>query len=285
MSIDTPEQTQIASKDGTNLNMVTFAEADGARGRLLFIHGWAEHAGRYKYPAEYLAPRGFSCYAMDVRGHGHSAGQRGYIDRYEEYVQDVHAGLQWVRERGGDSPTILIGHSQGGLVVARYVESRPESHDLDGFALSSPFLGLAMEVPALKRSAAHLMSRVWPGLALASDLDTSQLTKDQEVVRAYEEDPLIFQKARARWFTETLTAQDQALAQAGRIRLPCLVMHGADDGIANPAVTEDFFARCDAEDKTLKLYAGLRHEIFNEVEREQVFADVAAWLDDHCPAS
>ena len=279
MTIDQPEKTRIDSADGTSLRILTWAEREVARARVLFIHGWAEHAERYALPAAFLVPRGYDCYAADLRGHGHSGGRRGYIDRYEDYIDDVHAVVEWLKPRSG-KPLVVIGHSQGGLVVTRYVQSRPGARDLGGFVLSCPFFGLAMPVPAAKRVAGNIMSALVPAFAMDAGLDTSGLSKDEALVRAYEEDPLIFSKACARWFTETTTAQDQVMAEAGRIRLPVLIMHGDDDPIANPSVTRAFHERCDCPDKTLKLYDGLRHEIFNEVERETVYTDVAAWLDE-----
>ncbi len=286
MSIDQPDSTTLHSADGTALRLLTYAEHDEARARLLFIHGWAEHAGRYQFPTAYLAPLGYDCYAMDLRGHGHSAGRRGYIDTFDQYLQDVQAGLDHVTGRTGgtDRPTVLIAHSMGGLVVTRYLQTRPIPDHLRGFVISSPFFGLAMEVPAVKRTLGTVMSRIWPSLALDAALDPQQLTKDEDVIRVRDEDPLVFHKACSRWFTEVMIAQDQAVAEAARMHLPGLVMHGADDGIANPGVTRDFFDRFGAEAKTLKLYDNLRHEIFNEVERDQVFADVAAWLDTVVPS-
>ncbi len=279
MSTDKPQQTRITSADGTSLRILTWSEREEPRARVLFIHGWAEHSERYGLPAAFLVERGYDCYAADVRGHGHSGGRRGYIDRYDDYLDDVHAVVQWLAPRN-KAPLVIVGHSQGGLVVTRYIQSRPSTEDIAAFVLSCPFFGMAIAVPSIKRVAGNIMSALVPAFALDAGLDTSGLSKDEAMVRAYEEDPLIFSKACSRWFTETTTAQDQVMAEASRVRLPVLIMHGADDPIANPATTSAFHDRCDSADKTLTLYDGLRHEIFNEVERETVYADVAAWLDE-----
>jgi len=85
--------------------------------------------------------------------------------------------------------------------------------------------------------------------------------------------------ATARWAAETLAAQGAALTEAGRLRLPLLLLYAGDDPIADPRGAEDLFAAAASPDKTACRYDGYFHEIFNEVGRERVFADLAAWVD------
>ena len=277
-STDTPaiKESFIDSRDGTRLRTVRWDPPATPRGRLLFLHGWGEYSDRYRYPVADLTPKGFACFGLDCRGHGGSAGARGYISRWDDYLDDVE---WWIKSLGeAEMPTYLIAHSQGGLVAARLLETRGDQ-GLAGFMLSSPFLALARPLSWIEKVMSQKLSNLWPGLKIPSGLDVNDISKDKEVVAAYEKDPLIFSKPVVRWAYEALLAQELAVENAGEISLPCLVMHGADDKIADPAVTEKLFAGLSSKDKELKLFAGLRHEIFNEIERQDVFDLMTTWLN------
>ncbi len=277
-----PIEQSVTSRDGTQLRAWIWAGEDEIRGHLVIIHGFAEHAGRYAQVARRYVDRGFRCVTGDVRGHGHSEGPRGHIERYDQYVDDAEAIVEAALEgREDDRPVFLLGHSQGGLVVTRYVQQRSSADRLAGLVLFSPFLGLAQKIPAIKGLLGNAMSRVWPGLAMESGIDPHHLSHDEAVVAAYAEDPLVFTKARSRWFTETVANHELALAEAGRITLPCLVLHGLDDRIVSPEATRRLFPEIGSEDKTLELFDGLRHELFNELRKGEVFAVVDRWLNDH----
>ncbi len=276
--------SHITSKDGTRLRVVDWSEGTEARAKLAFLHGWAEYADRYEHVAEWFSARGFACYGVDVRGHGHSEGLRGFIRSFDEYIDDTVAYVDWALEQGdSDLPLFLVGHSQGGLVATRFAEQRRIAEQLAGLIASAPLFGLAIQVPGWKAAMGDLMSRVWPSLALEAGVNPDELSKDPERNKDYAEDPLIFSKATSRWFTETKLAQEQSLAEAQRIAIPVLFLHSPDDTINAYSATRAIYDRVDIDDKTIKPYKGLRHELFNELEREEVFADVLEWVEAHLP--
>ncbi len=266
----------IDSRDGARLRTVAWEAPADAKARLLFLHGWADHADRYAFPVAALSPRGYACFGVDLRGHGGSAGRRGFVRRFDEYLDDVQAWMESLPE--STLPTFLVGHSQGGLITTRLLQERGDQ-GLSGFVLSSPFLALARPLTAVERFMSQKLANLWPTLTIPSGLDVADISKDTAVCQAYEDDPLVFSRPPVRWAYEALRAQEAAQAQAGAIELPCLVMHGGDDKIADPAVTERVFADLSSTDKELEIWAGLRHEIFNEIERQEVFDRLGAWLD------
>lgn len=274
------QSSHITSKDGTRLRVVDWSEGVEAKAKLAFLHGWAEYSRRYEQVAAWFSERGFACTAVDVRGHGHSDGLRGFIRDYDEYVDDCEAYVTWALEQGNeDLPLFLISHSQGGLVATRFAEQRPLAERLAGMVISAPLYRLAIEVPGWKAAMGDMMSRIWPTLALDAGVDANKLSKDPERNRDYLEDPLIFGKATSRWFTETKLAQEQSLAEAQRIAVPVLFLHSPDDEINAYSGTRAIYDRLDMDDKTIKPYKGLRHELFNELEREEIFADVQEWIE------
>ena len=280
MSEPVPHESFITSRDGARLRLVDWTRPDAPIARLLFVHGWAEHADRYRFPVDYFTLKGFACFGIDVRGHGGSAGQRSYIDRYDQYLDDAQAALEALPDCG-EVPTFLVGHSQGGLVTTRLLQCRGD-FGLAGLVLSSPFFALARPLSAVERFMSSNLSKLWPGLAIPSGLKTEHLTHDKAVDKAYEDDPRVFSKPVVRWATETLKAQEAALAEAGKVTLPCLVLAGGADQIVSPAVTRDFYERCGSQDKELEVFEGLYHEIFNELERDEVvFPRLERWLSAH----
>jgi alpha-beta hydrolase superfamily lysophospholipase len=245
---------------------------------LLFVHGLAEHTGRYRHVMEHFAARGYECFAVDMRGHGKSPGRRVHVNRFDEYLTDVRAGHDLAREANPERQLFLIGHSQGGLITLRYALAHPQ--DLAGIVISSPFLGLhpdARPSPALGL-AAHILSTLTPRLLLSKPPDPSFLSHDPEVGKAYLADPLVSRKVSARWFTEVMAAHADTLARAGDLRVPALVMQSGDDRLADPAATRAWAAAAPAHLVEYVEWEGFYHEMFNEPEKEQVFAKVESWL-------
>ncbi len=240
------------------------------------VPGYGEHSGRYQALADWLSARGWSVAAFDLRGHGKSAGQRGHIRRFTDYLSDVLAFLEELRREREGLPLALLGHSMGGLVVVRFAELYPDR--VQGVILSAPFFGLVMPVPTYKRALGRLAARLWPALSLPNGIDPTLLSHDPKVVEAYRTDPLVHRVATARWFTEVQAAQAAALEDAARLTAPLLVLLGEADGLASVSATRRFFVACGSEDKALKLYEGFFHEVLNEAAKGRVWQDLLSWL-------
>ncbi len=265
------------SKDGTQIfvRMMTHPEASAT---LLFVHGYGEHSGRYQHVLEFFHAKGYDVAAFDYRGHGRAQGTRGHVERFSQYSEDVDAFIRLVTSRAtGDRRTYLIGHSLGGLIVANYLLEHPEG--IDGMVLSSPFLGLKMKVPALKVLAAKGLSSVLPTFALPTNIPPEALSTDPAVGVAYTADPLVGKSATARWFTESMKAQETVLRRASLLRMPALLLIAGADSIADPEVSQSFLAALGSSDKELEWYDGMYHEIFNEREKLTVFNALASWLE------
>jgi len=274
---------QFAAADGLLLTRQAWRPEGASAAVLAVIHGYGEHGGRYRGLAEHMAAGGYALHVYDLRGHGRSAGRRGHLGRFTDYLDDTAVFLDAVREEQPGRPLYLLGHSLGGLIAAAYVEDRP-ADALAGLILSSPFLRLGMPVPPLKLGAARLLSLVAPAVNVGNTLDPAGLSHDQEVVRAYGTDPLNHHVATARWAAEVVAAQSAALSAAGSIRLPFLLLYGDADAVADPDASRELFAGAGSVDKTVHCYGGFYHEIFNETGRDAVFADLAAWLSARAPA-
>lgn len=252
---------------------------DAPRARVVIVHGYAEHKGRYGHVVAALAGAGYECHLLDQRGHGDSAGPRGHVSRFAEYRDDLDRFAAAVRERGGaPAPLILLGHSLGGLVSLDFVIHRPDV--FSAIAASSPFLLPAFKIPFYKQMIVPLAARLAPALAVPSGLDSGGLSHDPEVARAYDADPLVFPTATPGWLAAVQEAQEEVFARAGEIRLPVLLLLGSADPIAAPERGRALFERLASPDKRLVVYEGLLHEVFNEVERERVIGDLLAWLNE-----
>ena len=245
------------------------------RGRVILVHGYAEHVGRYPHVIEALTGASFEVHALDLRGHGQSEGVRGHVLRFQDYLDDLDLFLAELPD--DRLPRFLVGHSLGGLLSLRYVLHRPDA--FAALAVSSPFLHPAADVPWLQEAVANATSHLAPALLTKSPVDARGLSHDPAVVEAYIADPLVFKTINARWFFQVREAQEEVLKRAGEISLPVLMMIGSADPIAQPERSKQVFERLGSVDKTLKVYDGFLHEVFNEVGRERVVRDLVEWLD------
>lgn len=277
-----PLESILRTRDGLELVGEHHLRPD-CRARVVIVHGYAEHRGRYAALVRALGEAGFESHLMDLRGHGRSEGVRGFVSRFEEYLGDLDLFLMRIEEvADGGVPRILLGHSLGGLISLEYVAKHPAT--FDALAVSSPFLAPAMPVPPLQMGLAAVTSVLLPKLLGPSPIDSKDLSHDPAVVAAYDADPLVFKTLSPRWFREVQEAQEEVFAGAGAIRLPALFLVGGADPIADPERSRSVFERLGSTDKHLEIYQGYLHEVLNETGRERVIADLLAWLDRQAPA-
>jgi alpha-beta hydrolase superfamily lysophospholipase len=267
-----PSATQTVS----GLYTERFLPTGAPRGVVLISHGYAEHCGRYHEVAHAIVNAGWAALSYDVRGHGRSPGERGYIERFSVYLDDLAAMHAEARRLvSADAPLVLLGHSNGSLITLRALTDEHPPRAAAAI-LSSPFLALRLKVPAFQRVLARVASRLVPKLSQPNALRVEDLTHDKDKQAERLADPLCFQVATARWFTEALAAQDHVFAHADRVRLPTTWLVGGDDPIADPARSKAVAAKI-AGAKYHDL-VGMRHEVFNETERGRVFSELAAAL-------
>ena len=255
------------------------AEGD-ARAVLLFVHGLAEHSGRYLHVLDHFANAGFDCWAHDYRGHGQSPGLRVHVGQFDEFLVDLTAARRLVREAQPDLPFFLVGHSQGGLIVLREALTHPQG--LEGIVVSSPFLGMHPDAapPAPLHMVANIVSTFAPKLMFSKVAEPSALSRDPKVPEAYIADPLVSSTVSARWFTSVLAAHADTHARASTLLLPALIMQSGDDRITDPAATRSWVANAPSDLIDYVEWEGLYHEMFNEPEKEEVFERVESWLQE-----
>ena len=268
----TPTQTSTIG----GLYAETFLPAGTPNGVVVITHGYAEHCGRYREVANVIVKAGWAVLSYDVRGHGQSPGERGYIDRFDTYLNDLAAMQAAARALVPEgAPMILLGHSHGGLITLRALASN-HPPTIKAAIVSSPFLALKLAVPGYKKVLARVASRLAPKLAQPNALRVEDLTHDKAKQAERTADKLCFDVATSRWFTEATAAQDYVLANASRIKVPTTWLVGGDDPIADPArsrTVADKVAGASYHD-----LVGMKHEVFNEVERGKVFAELTRAL-------
>lgn len=270
-----------ASHDGVNIFYRQFQAAD-ERARLVIAHGLGEHSGRYGNVVNRLLPVDYSLWIPDHRGHGQSGGKKGHVLNFEQYLLDLRLMVEMAKEGLPEGRKIfLLGHSMGGLIALCFALQNPEL--IDGVIASSPALGMVIEVPAVKNALGQVMSFLWPGLQLGNELDATKISRDESVVKAYQNDALVHDRVSARWFTEMLSTMEEVNRQASRMQIPVLMQVAGDDHLVNAQSSKQFFEKLAVADKTLHMYDGLYHEIYNELDeqRQKVLGDLEAWLENH----
>lgn len=259
------------------------------RRALLVMHGLNEHGGRYLHFPHYLRGTFGQVYCLDHRGHGRSEGLRGHLDRFDTVVEDAASAVRRVAsELGGSSELHLYAHSFGGLIGLRMLLLN-SGLPLQSASISAPLLGIAVELPLVKRAAAQLLSRVWGTLQMATEIDPAILSRDPAVGRAYAKDRLVHRKGTPKIYTELLAAMSDTLARAegSRIDVPFQMLIPRKDRIVSPEASLEFYRRIERQPgaaRRLVEYPEFFHEIANETEKEKVFEDVKQWTLKHSKA-
>jgi len=259
----------------------TESELQGARGRIvvhewrpdqpryvvLLSHGYGEHAGRYEHVAQRLVEDGAAVYAPDHLGHGRSEGERALVEDGEDFSADLHKVAERARAEHPGLPVVLLGHSMGGLIAARYAQKH--LGELDALVLSGPAIG---GNPALE---------MLLGLDPIPEIpiDPAILSRDPAVGQAYLDDPLVWHGGFKRATLQSLVTAVQAVADGpGLGDLPTLWIHGEEDQLVPLAATRPAIERIRGANFEEHVYPGARHEVFNETNQDEVIADVLTFV-------
>jgi alpha-beta hydrolase superfamily lysophospholipase len=268
------------TREGITLFRHTWMPEGNPRAVFLIVHGFVEHGGRHAWHAGKLAELGYAVHAFDLRGHGRSAGSRVYVHRFDAYVDDLDRLVASIRLETPDRPMFVFGHSMGGAIAALWAIDRQP--DIAGVILSAPALCVAPRVFPVLRRFARFVGRWLPRLRLVR-FGCRNLSRDETVVAAFRSDPLVFHgRFPVRTGAEILQAGRRVIDRAAALVAPLLILQGTGDRVVDPLGPEELVRRAGTGDKMLLRYEGLFHELLSEPEREQVFADLAAWLDARC---
>jgi alpha-beta hydrolase superfamily lysophospholipase len=263
---------------GLNIAWRSWLPEGEPRAVVVIAHGAGEHIGRYEHVAARLVSERYAVYGLDHRGHGHSEGPRALVDRLAYAVADLDQFVAFAAGEHRGQDVFLLGHSMGGCISIQYAISHQQR--LRGLLLSGPLAALDA-APAPVRILATVLSALTPRLPLFA-VDANLVSRDPAVVKAYEDDPLVYHgKLPVRTISELAGAVAAFPEAVSAIRIPTVIMYGTGDKLAPPAGSLMLSERIGAADKTLIPYEGLYHEILNEPEQNQVMDDMCAWLNAH----
>jgi acylglycerol lipase len=264
----------VESADGTKLAYHAWPKA-GAAITFAVVHGLGDHGGRYAGFAEGMAKHGMATYALDLRGHGKSAGQRGHIDSWSQWTGDVAAFVRHVESIAG-SEVVPVGHSFGGATLLSTVLAA-KLQAVRRFVVSSPALMLRLRAPAWKIKLGTVASKIVPRLAMGNEIDPGTISRIPDVVEAYRNDPLVHDRISSRMFTEWQNAAKNILEGADQVNVPFLILAGTDDPLVDPEGSRLLHEKA-LSMSTLHLLEGRYHEPFNDRGSDEVFQLIADWL-------
>lgn len=267
-------ETFLEGFDGTRLFLRGALPKCPVVANIIHIHGMGEHSARYFHVAECFAKYGCRFCSYDMRGHGRSAGRRGYIADYSELINDL--AIVWNHYRVEGLPMFLYGHSLGGQIAINFLAQRRP--DARGAIITSPWFELAFRPNRFKMFLANIATHIWPTFTQHTGIDGSRLSRDQDFLAAMPDLDLVHRRMSAKMFTELSRGAIAARRCAHEVALPLLLIHGADDPVTSVEATLKFYKEANSQDKTLKVYPSTLHETHNDFDREAVLADITSWM-------
>ncbi len=249
------------------------------RGVIAIVHGVKSHSGYYQWAAEQFVANGYAVYAVDLHGRGKSDGERFYLEKMEDYLDDVDSLIGLASSRHSSAPLFLLGHSAGGVISSVYTLEHQAK--LTGFICES--FAFQVYAPDFALAVVKGLSHIAPH-AHVLHLKNEDFSRNPAVVKAMNEDPLIAHEAQpTRTVAELVRADERLKREFPSITLPILILHGTEDKVTKPAGSQLFYDTAGSADKTLKLYEGHAHDLLNDLDREKVMGDIVGWVNAHLP--
>ncbi|GAA6623951.1 lysophospholipase [Scytonema sp. NUACC26] len=245
---------------------------------VLIIHGLGSHSGLFSNVVEHLVGSGYAVYGLDLRGHGRSQGQRGHINTWSEFREDLKAFFKLIEVQHPGYPRFLLGHSLGGAIVLDYVLRFPTV--VQGVITMAPPLG-RVGVSPVKLSLGRTLSQVMPRFALNTGFAGATVSRDQNVLATFTQDRLMHSWGSARLATEFLAAIAWIQSHADDLLVPILILHGGADRVALPEGSRVFFEKISFPDKERYEYPQSRHALHRDLDYQEMLADLEDWLARH----
>lgn len=264
------------------LNIFTRSwQPDGMpRGVVVIVHGFNSHSGQYLWAAEQFAKNGLAVYALDLRGRGRSEGERFYVEKIEDYTDDVETLVKQAKSENQGLPLFVLGHSAGGVTACVY--TLDHQAEIDGLICES--FAFELPVPDIVLSFLKGLSYITPHTHVFS-LKNEDFSRDPAVVESMNDDILIKGESQpAQTGKVLINAANRLREEFPKITLPVLILHGTADKATKPSGSQHFYDAAGSRDKTLKLYEGHYHDMLNDTDKEVVMADIQSWIDERVPA-
>lgn len=269
------QEESFTSSDGLKIFYRSWRPMAPPRAIVVINHGVNSHGGQYVWAGERLAAAGHAVHAIDMRGRGRSEGKRFSISDVAEYTSDLDRLIALAKERDPGLPVFLLGHSAGGVVGCTYALDRQE--ELAGFICES--FAYRVPAPGFLLWVIKALAGIIPNVPVLK-LNNKDFSRDPDAVRALDADPLTKGEVQpVSTVAALLRATDRMTREFARIRLPLLIMHGTSDKATVPAGSTFFHEHAGSADKTLKLYEGHYHDLLNDLGKNQVMDDIAAWMN------
>ena len=266
------ESVFLGSKDTKIFYSVDKVEEPKAA--VIFVHGICEHSGRYEYIKDMFNENNYNVYRYDARGHGKSEGKRGYLEDFDDYLDDLDLFVTMVKNNNKGLKLILIGHSMGGLVATAYTCTYPNKVDLLGLS------GACNVCPSMAKALKYLPYNLLSKLKYTNKLGDG-VCSVKKVVDEYNKDSLVLKKVSFRLLGNAFVKGTKYVKKnISKISCPTLVMHGEKDGIVVKETGVWTYNNLKCGDKTLKVYPNLYHEIFNESKKDEVIEDLLDWCNE-----
>ncbi len=251
------------------------------RGVVVIVPGFNSHSGQYLRVGQQFSAKGLAAYAIDLRGRGRSEGERYYVEKIEDYTDDVATLVRSAKSENPGLPVFLLGHSAGGVVSCIY--TLDHQSEIDGLICES--FAYDLPVPDIVLSFLKGLSYITRHTHVFT-LHNEIFSRDPQVVEAMNNDPLIMGESQP---VQTAKVMIDAASRLNKefplIKLPVLILHGTEDKATNPSGSQFFYETAGSTDKTLKLYEGHYHDLLNDIDKEVVMADITNWIDARIPAT
>jgi acylglycerol lipase len=275
-----PKEETFEGIGGLKIFLRSWQPASAARGVVAICHGFNSHSGHYFWVADQLVAKGFAVYALDLRGRGRSEGERYFINKFHEYISDVHKMIGIARSREPGLPVFLLGHSAGGVIASSY--ALDHQSELAGLICES--FAFRVYAPDFALSLLKGLAHLTPHLHVLR-LPIKDFSRDPAVIEAMNADPFIKDEVQPTQTVAEMWRADERLdLEFSLITLPLLIIHGAADKVTRPDGSQKFFDHAGSPDKTLKLYEGYVHDTLNDLGKEVVMADITDWVEKRLPA-
>jgi alpha-beta hydrolase superfamily lysophospholipase len=281
MLMTSATEERVRTARGVEIHVRSWLPQGPPRAVVAICHGVKSHGGYYQWAGEQLVARGLAVYALDLHGRGKSEGERFYLEKFADYLEDVDTLIGLARSRHRHLPVFLLGHSAGGVISSVYTLE----HQAELAGLICESFAFEVYAPDFALTIVKGLSHIAPHLQVLN-LKTEDFSRDPAAVQAMLDDPLIANEVQpSSTVAELVRADERLRREFPLITLPVLILHGTADKVTRPSGSQLFYDTAGSADKTLKLYEGHAHDLLNDIDREKVMADIAGWIAARLPAA